>query len=70
MHICILMLMQVCLLFWREEKKKAHVPTALDYSKIDAAAAGKISDHTWSNSLAEFDRHPPAPPKDLLHGIV
>lgn len=49
------------------EKKKAHVSTALDYSK--AAAVGKVSDHTQSNSLAEFAQHAPAPPKDLLHGI-
>lgn len=60
----------VSFLFWGE-KKKAHVPTALDYSKAAAAAAaGRISDHTWSNSLAEFAQHAPAPPKDLFHGIV
>lgn len=71
MPICILMLMQVCLSYFGR-RKKAHIPTALDYCKTDAdaAAAGEVSDHTWPNSLAELAQHAPAPPKDLLHGIV
>lgn len=52
------------------EKKKAHIPTTLEYSAGDAAAAGKVSGRTSSHSLAEFAQHAPAPSEDLVRGMV